>query len=494
MDPVRRMESASPVNGSSLPTVIAPPRTRARPAPGAPPRSVRGRSAAALRGALRAERPDGQLRLVYALWFTILFDWQFFLAEHGLGPIVRVPLILVALLAFSMVLDPHPPADWLWGIMAWVGATAINLPWAYNRGNIMPILRAMILYYLVALGVMKSVKTPRQAIAIFFLLCVGQYLWWGVMGIKDGMVTWHPNLANFDGYGPLMVIGVGPAYFYGMSVPKGRRRNLAFFASALCVIGVVSAFARGSTLTLVVTVAHIWLRSPRKGRTAGILAVGFALVLIASSLIDGSTRGDDTKSNFWEEMGTMFDDSNGSTGSDRETLWAAATIVFKAHPVLGVGAENFGPAAVTLIKPGDIPGAAWDSNPYQLYARALHSNYYQLASEYGILGFTVLGFLLYQFWKRGREIRRLGDAATWRAAGGIEDPRMLAIGLEVGMGAYLVSGFFYNQLFTSWLFSYVIANTLLYTLVMKQHQQQQQQPKQPKQPAPTRKRVLARPT
>jgi O-antigen ligase len=233
----------------------------------------------------------------------------------------------------------------------------------------------------------------------------------------------------------------------------------------------VSAFARGSTLTLAVTVVHIWLRSPRKVRTAGFAIVGFVIVILLSSVIDGSTRGSDTKSNFWEEMSTMFDDSEGSTGSDRKTLWAAAVIVFKHHPILGVGAENFGPAATTLLKPGDIPGAAFNDNPNMLYARALHSNYYQLLSEYGLVGVAVLGFLLVDFWKRNKAIRRIPSAAVaWRAAGGREDPGFLALGLECGVVAFLASGYFYNQLFTSWFFSMVIANTVLHTIVMRQTQ------------------------
>lgn len=431
----------------------------------------------------RVEAPGLQLRLVYVLWFIVLTDPQFLLQSFGLGPATRVPIMLAGVLVLCLAANPSS-GDWLLGLLAFVGATAINLPFAFNRGNLMPPFRALILYYLVGIGVTKTVKTPRQAIGFFSLLCVVQYLWWAAMGLRQGMVPWHPNLANFDGYGPLMVIGVGPAYFYAMSVPKGTRRNIGLLASGLCVAGVVSAFARGSTLTLIVVVFHIWLRSPRKARAAGIAMAGLAIVVIASSLIDGTTRGEDTKSNFWDEMSTSFDQSAGSTGADRKTLWAAAVIVFKHYPVFGVGAENFGPAATTVLKPGDIPGAVFNDNPGMLYARALHSNYYQLLSEYGLVGVAIFGFLLYQFAQRTREIRRVGSVETWKAGGGIEDPRMLALGLEVGLVAYLVSGYFYNQLFAFWMFSFLIANALLHSLVMKQQQAAQA-------PAP-RRRVMVR--
>ena len=410
---------------------------------------------------------DWQHALVYTLWCVILFDPQFFLRLIGLGFAVRVPLVLVLLLALTLLLNPRK-SDLLLGIAGLIAVTVINLPFAYNRGNMIPPLRTMMMFYICGIGVLQTIRSPRTARPIFFMLFVGQYLWWGVMGIKSGMVPWHPNLDNFDGYGPLMVIGVGPAYFYALSVPKGWRKWLAFLASALCVIGVVSAFARGSVLTLIVTVAYIWFRSPRKALTAGLMVAAFAIVAVCASLIDGTTRGDDTRANFWDEMSTMFHHEEGSTGSDREKLWAAAIKVFQAHPVFGVGPENFGPAATTILRPGEIGGAAFTDNPNMLYARALHSNYYQLLSEFGFVGTAIFAWLCIQFLMRGTAARRAAIAERWRAAGGIEDPRMLSLGLECGAVAYIVSGVFYNQLFTSWFFSLIIANTLVYSLVLSQ--------------------------
>jgi O-antigen ligase len=446
------------------PRVAAAAATATAPATN-PPAAAPARRPKRAVGRPRAEPATPLQRMVYVLWFVILCDPQFLLKSFGLGPIVRLPLALAALIAISLIMGPPTKGDWLWGIVAWIVVSAIDIPFAFNRGNAIPPLRTMILFYIVGLGVVRTMRTPKQASAILVMLCVVQYLWWGFMGVKDGLVSWHPNLDNFDGYGPLMVIGVGPAYFYALSVPAGKRRTLALLASVLCVVGVVSAFARGSVLTLVVTVAYIWVRAPRKGRTAGIIALALAIVAISASMIDGTTRGDDTQSNFWSEMSTMFDHSEGSTGADREKLWQAAVIVFKHHPVFGVGAENFGPAATTLLRPGEITGAAFSENPNTLYARALHSNYYQLLCEFGLAGVAIVAFLLIQFWRRCRVIGSAASAVAWRAAGGLEDPRFLSLALESGMVAYLVSGLFYNQIFTSWFFSLVIANAMMYSIV-----------------------------
>jgi O-antigen ligase len=423
-----------------------------RPAPFRPPVPV--------------ERSTFQKKLVYTLWFILLFDPQFLLQSIGLAPAVRVPLMLAVLLAVSF-LGKLPKGDWLWGIFAFVAATAANLPFSYNRGMSMGPFRALILYYIVGLGVVRLVRTPRAAAPILFLLCVLQYFWWGAFGIKSGLVSWHPNLANFDGYGPLMAIGVGPAYFYANSTTRPWLRRFSFMVAGLCVVGVVSAFARGSVLALVATMGYMWLRSPNKAKMAGMGVAAAVLVAIAASLIDGSTRGDDTQSNFWTEMGTMFDHQEGTTGDDRKNLWQAATIVFLNHPIMGVGAENFGAAAVTMISEGQIGGAfsPYAQNPGTLYGRALHSNYYQILSEYGLVGVTIFICILVQFWKRSQSLMTPEAGARWRAGGGTTDLRNLALGIESGMISFLISGVFFNQIFTFWFYSLLIANALLYSIV-----------------------------
>ena len=410
-------------------------------------------------------RLDAQQRFTLALWFVILFDPQFLLASFGLTPVLRVPLVLTVGMAIMLLLKPRN-GDWLWGILAWLVLMAIDIVGAYNRGEAIGPLRTVLLFYLVGISVLRSFRSPRAIGPILLLLCVWQYVWWGVMGIKDGMVSWHPNLSNFDGYGPMMACGVGPAYYYALATPHKWRRRLALLASGLAIIGVVSAFARGGVLALVVTIGYIWMRSPRKGRATAMVFAGALLVAIAASMIDGTTRGDDTRSNFWDEMSTMFDQSAGSTGDDRENLWHAAVIVFKTHPVFGVGANNFGPVASTLIEPGEFKGSAFDDNPATLYGRALHSNYFQLLSEFGLVGVIIYLSLIVQFWLRSSYLVRYARSLDLSEAG-ISDPRSIALGLESGMVAYLVSGVFFNQLFTSWFFCLFIANALLYAMAKR---------------------------
>jgi O-antigen ligase len=187
--------------------------------------------------------------------------------------------------------------------------------------------------------------------------------------------------------------------------------------------------------------------------------------VIAASVINGKTRGTDTRSSFWSEMSTMFDDSEGSTGDDRKVLWTAATKVWTHHPVFGAGINQFGPAAANLFQVGDV-GGYYAENPATLWGRALHSVYFQILSEFGSVGIIVFVMMLVQFWRRCNALFTPAAAERWRRLGGPGDLRSLALGLESGMVGFLTSGAFFNQLFTFWFYALVITCTLIYYMVV----------------------------
>ena len=193
---------------------------------------------------------------------------------------------------------------------------------------------------------------------------------------------------------------------------------------------------------------------------AGILAAS------VGSLINGTTRGDDTKANFWDEMSTMFDASPGSTGDDRKVLWAAAVRVFYHHPILGAGAGDFGAAAAYELKLGEV-GGAYANNPKTLYRRALHNIFYEILAEFGLVGVAIILFLLYRFWQNSQQLIKPEAAVIWQAAGGTDDIRRLALGLEAGMVGFLTTGYFYNQLFQVTFYSLLFTNVLLHAIVFK---------------------------
>ncbi len=414
----------------------------------------------------RIEPPAGfAQKLAYVVWFQLLCDPQWLLAtKFRISPAVKLPLVLVGTLALVTLFTPKK-ADWLWPMGAWIFVTAVNLPSSDNLGASLVPFDQLIVYYVLGLGLVRAIRTPRAAGPILFMLCISQYFWWGGFGVWKGDVSWHPDFANFDGYGPLMASGVGPAYYYATATTSPRAKKLALFAASLCVLGVVSSFARGAFVSLVATMGYIWLRSPRKGQTLGFLMVAGLVGAIGASLISGTTRGDDTQSNFWDEMGTIF--NSGGTREDRAVLRDAATAVFFHDPVFGAGAGNFGPVAAKIIQVGGV-GGAYGDNPGRLAQRSLHNIYFQLLAEYGLVGTAIFAYMLVQFWRNSLFLRREEASAAWFAAGGREDVGKITLGIEAGMIAFLVNGYFYNMLFYAILYAFLFANILIRTIVDRQ--------------------------
>jgi len=277
-------------------------------------------------------------------------------------------------------------------------------------------------------------------------------------------VAWHPVFDNYDSFGPLMVLGTACALHFGFAA---RSRPMGYFAlavAAVCAVGLVSSYARGAVLAAGFVLAFMLYRSPNKRAAMGGVALAVVVVVFSGIfLFTDVDRGWDSQRSFFAEMGTVSRDVDAGTGEDRRVLWEAAWVVFRENPILGVGAENFGPFAASYFRRGTVRGM-YAANPATLYDRKLHSSYFQILCEFGIVGSLLFLWLLVDFWKRNAALRTPPYRAAWYAAtGGDYDLRWLALGLESGMVAFWSTAVFYNQLFTPGLYALLTANALLHS-------------------------------
>jgi putative inorganic carbon (hco3(-)) transporter len=430
--------------------------------------AARGRQSTGRMGRVvtTARRLDLQQRLVYLLWFIQLFSPHWLIADKtGIEQVLRIPLLFVLLLAGTLVFKPKR-ADLILSVLLWIVMLGLSIPIAVNRQGAIEMFRYLASFYILGLATVRAIETPQQARPLIFMVCVGQFLWWGALGMAAGKVGWHPSLANPDGFGPAMAIGFGPAYFYATAVQNPKRKILGYLAAALCAIGVVSAFARGAVFCLLLVVGYVWLRSPRKGRTFGFIAIAAVAFGIASTFIDGKSRDASAQSSFMAEMMTSFNENDG-TGSDRKILWGLAIQVFKAHPVLGAGPEGFGVGAIELFERNELGpvGGDYAANPHRLWGRALHNIYYQVLSENGLVGAVLFIYMMFVFWKQSRALRNPVATQRWYAAGGIENVRQIGVGLESALVGFLSTGYFYNQMRDVWLWFFIFTNTFLFYII-----------------------------
>jgi O-antigen ligase len=425
------------------------------PAASAPARAPRGSTWSIF----PTDKPTTTVAFVYLMWFVMLCDPQWWVAGVAFPPATKIPTPLYGVILLLVLF--HPPKSWYPAFMAFILYTVALIPFAYNRGFSLNVAKMLVAFYVLALGslaLLRSIKLAVPIIAGFFMY---SYLWWIAWGLKSGMVWWHPSLGNYDGYGPLVVMGIGSCYYFGVATNVPKERKLAYLAAILCIAAMVSSFARGAVLAGGLVMFWMWVRSQHKLRATVAGVVGVIGLVVAGSLVQGGGRRGESK-NFFAEMLSSADE-NDATRGDREVLWGLAWQVFKDHPVLGVGANNFGPYAAERFRPGET-GGGYDDNPARLYDRQLHSTFMQILCEYGVVGSAIFLWMIGDFWMRNRRLRRKNFRATWaERSGGRLDLHALSLGLECAMLGFLATGFFYNQIFSvHWFYSIIAINTLLY--------------------------------
>lgn len=98
-------------------------------------------------------------------------------------------------------------------------------------------LKKLATYYFLflALATFAYVRTARQAKPILAMTMLWASLWWVILGAKRGLVWWHPAYANFDRFGPLMVLGPPMCLYFGLATTTRWVRLLAFAIAMRCV-------------------------------------------------------------------------------------------------------------------------------------------------------------------------------------------------------------------------------------------------------------------
>jgi O-antigen ligase len=308
------------------------------------------------------------------------------------------------------------------------------------------------------------IKQPRQAIPLLLLFFVWQHAWWVLHGAKAGRVMWHPTNINFDNFGPQMVIGLPAAYYFAMGARSKWLKWAALAAAAGCIVGTIASFARGAAVSAAAVLFWVWFRSPRKGWTTVAMVGAVVLVMfLGGAVYVAERRGGGAEKSFFTEMMSIGAEDD-VTEDDRMVLWTLAVRVFLKRPIFGAGAANFGPYAAENFEAGDV-GGNYDANPGRLYDRDLHSTFFQILCEGGIVGSLLFAWLLLDFWRKNRAVRSPPHLLTWsQTTDGRLDLKQLSLGLECAMVSFLCTAFFYNQLYLPWLWGILGINLLLYGL------------------------------
>jgi O-antigen ligase len=411
------------------------------------------------------------LKFLYLMWFINLIGPQWLVASLGPQIVLKVPTPLFA--ALLLVAISKGPRRLLPPLLIFLVYTVLSVPVAYIRGQALEVAKAVFAYYVIALATLTIVRTAREAVPIVLWALAVQYGVWVVLGARTGQIGWHVAYFNYDSFGPLMVLGMAGLFWVGMATKSKKWRRIAFLLVGGCIVGLVVSFARGAVLSAGVVALWIWARSPNKLKTLALGAAATVVLVISASIFEGAQSAvisGKKYTNFWQEMGSSFDPNEG-TRQDRAVLWALAMRVYVSHPLFGVGPNCFGAYAADNFAVGTV-GGAYNENPKTLWGRALHNTYYQILSEFGTVGVAIFLWMVWDFYKRNRKLRQPQRIQMWAVkTGGQLDLRCLSLGLEASMLAFLLTAYFYNQIFdVHWFYTLLTINALLFHLTRPQSQ------------------------
>ncbi len=245
----------------------------------------------------------------------------------------------------------------------------------------------------------------------------------GVMGYRPGGALGDPNFLA------LVLVAVLPLAVIVL-LEKGPllRRLLAGASVALCLAAAIFTYSRAALIGLVFA-ALMLLWHPRRKLITGVEIAGVLVVLAI------------LPSNYWQRMLTLTQlkhVSNVSSIQDqsfrgRENEVLTALLMFRHHPITGVGAGGFSAnyERYSAMLGTDIRNEVRDP----------HSLYTQVLSETGLLGAAAFLFLLWTVLYASRRARHRF------AHLGADSLSRLTWGLELSMLTYLLLSVFLHAAF-----------------------------------------------
>jgi O-antigen ligase len=215
------------------------------------------------------------------------------------------------------------------------------------------------------------------------------------------------NNANY--FATFLLVGLAVSIAGAIFAAETEWRIAAGISGAVLLFGILKTSSRGATVAVVAMVILGAIRARGRISRQVWLAVGLAGVLAAVIASPYMIRK-------FVDRGGEYDPYNYA----RKEIWLSSLHVIAERPLLGVGFGQFFHVSKRFTLPVEGPVAR-----YMKRAQMAHNEYLQHIAELGfpcaILLFALLGYLVFQVWKRAGttwpEFRGFHEAAMLTAAG-----------------------------------------------------------------------------
>ncbi|MFJ6831939.1 O-antigen ligase family protein [Streptomyces sp. NPDC091209] len=260
--------------------------------------------------------------------------------------------------------------------------------------------RYLQIFVLVPAAVLLLVR-DRRDLRLLAWSFVALALWQGAVGVRQYVTGTGASYQGEDvravgTFGPTDVMGMATVVAFGLvcavalalGTGEARQRSVAVLCALALLPPLALSFSRGAWIaTAVACGAQLVLAGLRR-------AVKVAAALAAAGMILVGGLGAGT-SMLQERIAsiTQVTDAPDQSVTDRYTMWAAATDMWREHPLTGVGLKGFpdnrdGHASLALSSGSDTAGAgaAYQKQPLL----SPHNMYLLVLSEQGLIGLLAL--------------------------------------------------------------------------------------------------------
>ncbi|MGW4882669.1 O-antigen ligase family protein [Streptomyces sp. NPDC004262] len=344
--------------------------------------------------------------------------------ESGAGPADAVSALVVLYAAVRAVRERHRPLSVTAAVVLGMPVLGLALAaaGAASPGAALTGLgRYLQVFVLVPAAVLLLIR-DRADFRLLAWSFVGLAGWQGAVGAHQyltgtGASYQGEEIRAVGTFGPQDVMGMATVVSFGLvcalGLALGRSPVRQRMVAAGCALGLLLplavSFSRGAWIATVLTCGvQLALAGLRRALKVAAVAVAAGVVLVGGFGVGTAMLQERLSS-----IGQVTDAPDQSV-VDRYTLWAAATGMWREHPVTGVGLKNFpayrdGHASLALSSGSDTEGAGAAYRKQPLLSP--HNMYLLVLSEQGLLGaLTLAGSWL--------ALLVCGLRGWWRARGG----------------------------------------------------------------------------
>jgi len=307
---------------------------------------------------------------------------------------------------------------------------AVNNYWAYQGW------RTATLYFIVYLSIVNFVDSFEK-IEKYIDIWIIINLFCAFVGLKHGGRV--PNsgfMGDENDFALVMNMAIPFAYFMFLETSSTRKKILYLSACCIFIAANVASLSRGGFVGLVPVILYCWYKTPKKVLSTIIIAIMISVLYFSAS------------PKYWQEVKSIKEENiQKGTGESRWYAWKLGWRMFLDHPIIGVGQGNYPILAPKYQTPEEA------SHRRPVWGRAIHSLYFTLIPELGLVGILLFtGMLYYSYkdlkWILKKEKKFLSKQhQSNKIIQQSHKIRFIIFGITGAMLGYLVSGAFLSVLY-----------------------------------------------